>query len=26
LPKRVLVMPANTDQVKAFVRAHCPTP
>ena len=26
LPKRVLVMPADTDQVKAFVRAHCPTP
>ncbi len=25
LPKRVLVMPADTDQVKAFVRAHCPT-
>jgi threonine synthase len=24
LPKRVLVMPADTDQVKAFVRAHCP--
>jgi threonine synthase len=26
LPKRVLVMPVDTDQVKAFVRAHCPTP
>jgi threonine synthase len=26
LPKRVLVMPADTDQVKAFVRAHCPAP
>ncbi len=26
LPKRVVVMPANTDQVKAFVRAHCPKP
>lgn len=26
LPKRVAVMPADTDQVKAFVRAHCPTP
>ena len=26
LPKRVVVMPADTDQVKAFVRAHCPTP
>ena len=24
LPKRVLVMPANTEQVKSFVRAHCP--
>ena len=26
LPKRVAVLPADTDQVKAFVRAHCPTP
>jgi threonine synthase len=24
LPKRLQVMPADTDQVKAFVRAHCP--
>lgn len=26
LPKRVQHLPVDTEQVKAFVRAHCPTP
>jgi len=25
LPKRVQVMPASAEQVKAYIAAHCPT-